>query len=168
MKIHIDKNLDLDKVVDMELNIDKKPGFKVAGLSYKLEQRSEAEAIRKDYCDKYCDRGLREFGAFTGLMTYNALEDSYEYFLGFEISDQEVIDDLDFEVREVEEALYYEAIVEGLDLESSYEYVYEKFFPNKKYFHGLGPDIEFYQFDETNNEIGKAELYICVMENPHA
>ena len=163
----MDNYLDLDEVIDMESNIDKKPGFKLAGLFYKIDKRDKAAAIRKDFCDKYWEKGLRDFGAFTGLMTYNALDNSYEYFLGFEISDESVIDDLDFEIRQVDEALYYEALVDGLDLESSYKYVYEKFFPNKKYFHGLGPDVEFYQFDEANNEIGKAELYICLRENPH-
>lgn len=151
----------------MELNIDKKPSFRIAGLSYQIKKRTEADALRKEFFNSYKDRGLEEFGAFYGLMAYNAIANAYDYFLGFEIADQEVIDDLGFEVREIAESLYYMPIVEGIDLESSYQYVYEKFFPNKKYFHGLGPDIEFYQYDEGKDEIGKAELYICLMENPH-
>lgn len=152
----------------MNTNIDKKPGFKIAGLAYTLNERAEAEAVRNEFFYNYKDRGLEDFGAFFGLMEYNALEAQYNYFLGFELSDQEIIDDLGFEVREVAESLYLEIDLDDKSLDEAYDYTYEKFFPNKRYFHGLGPDVEFYQYNESDNEIGHVELYICLKINPHA
>lgn len=152
----------------MQVNVDKKQAFKIAGKPYKLSDRAEAVEYKKEFYENYRERVLEDLGAFYGLMTYNALDQSYDYFLGFELNDQEIIDELELEIREVDESYYLEVPIENEDLEEGYRYTYQEFFPNKKYFHGIGPDVEFYQYDENKNEIGNVELYICLKLNPNA
>ena len=151
----------------MNTNIDKKPGFKIAGLAYTLNDRNESKAIRDKFLNEYKNKGIEDFGSFYGLMEFNALEQNYNYFLGFELADKEVIDDLDFNLREIPESYYLELDIEDENLGEAYDYTYQKFFPNKKYFHGLGPDVEFYQYDQKDEKIGNVCLYICLKLNPH-
>lgn len=152
----------------MQINIDKKPGFKISGKSFTINNREESEKLREEFLEDFKEKGLEEFGAMFALMEYDAINQDYKYFLGFETSDEDFINENNLEVREVEESLYLEVPVENSDLESGYKYTYEEFFPNKKYFHNIGPDIEFYQYDQENEKIGNVELYIALKENPHA
>lgn len=152
----------------MQVKVDKKLAFKIAGKSFKIDSREDAGEIRDDFLKTYRDI-LKEHGAAFGLMEYNALDQDYNYFIGFEISDKETIDKNKFLVYEIPEASYLEVPVEGEDgLKEGYRYTYEEYFPNKKYFHGLGADIEFYQYDETTDNIGNVKLFILLRENPNA
>lgn len=152
----------------MDTNIDQKSALKLKGKSYKIKNRDEALAIRNEFIKTYIDSKLVDLESFCGLMQYNAMDDSYTYFLGFEIADNEILDDFDFIDREIDQSLYLEIFLnEEESLEDAYKYVYEEFFPNKKYFHNLSSDVEFYQYDMENKRIGNSELYISLMKNPH-
>lgn len=152
----------------MDTNIDQKSALKLKGKSYKIKNRDEALAIRNEFIKTYIDSKLVDLESFCGLMQYNAMDDSYTYFLGFEIADNEILDDLDFIDRQIDQSLYLEIFLnEEESLEDAYKYVYEEFFPNKKYFHNLSSDVEYYQYDMENKRIGNAELYISLMKNPH-
>lgn len=152
----------------MDTNIDQKSALKLKGKSYKIKNRDEALAIRNEFIKTYIDSKLVDLESFCGLMQYNAIDDSYTYFLGFEIADNEILDDLDFIDRQIDQSLYLEIFLnEKESLEDAYKYVYEEFFPNKKYFHNLSSDVEFYQYDMENKRIGNYELFISLMKNPH-
>lgn len=153
----------------MQVNIDKKPGFRLAGKEYNLGNASDAKEVREKFLDEFKGYDIKELGSFCGLRQYNALDGTYKYFLGFEISDPDFIKEKNLELVEIEESLYLELPLDSLDgLMEAYRYTYEEFFPNKKYFHALGPDIEFFQYDDESKEIGNINLYISLMENPHA
>ena len=152
----------------MQVNIDKKAGFRVAGKAYTLDSKDQAKNIRKEFLEEFTSDDLKDLGSFCALRLYNAKDDNYNYFLGFEIADNDFIENHDLEIKEVEESLYLEVPVEGEGgLDKAYEYTYEEFFPNKKYFHSLGPDIEFYQYDHKKKAVGNVSLFIAVMKNPH-
>ena len=152
----------------MQVNVDRKLAFKIAGKGFTIKNREDVSEIRLSFLKEYKNI-LKEHGAAYGLMEYNALEQNYNYFIGFEIADKDTINQNDFIVYEVEESDYLEVPVESLDgLKEGYIYTYKEYFPNKKYFHGLGPDIEFYQYDQDNDSIASAKLFICLRENPHA
>lgn len=151
----------------MQVNVEKKQALKIAGRSFNIKNRSDAKPIRDEFLNKYKPI-LKELGAASGFLEYNAIDNSYGYFIGFELSDEDIISENRFRTYEVEESLYLELPVEGQNLEEAYRYTYEDYFPNKKYFHGLGPDIEFYQFDSKEDKLGNIKLFICIKENPHA
>lgn len=152
----------------MQVNVDKKLAFKIAGQSFTLRDRSEANDIRSSFLKDYKDI-LKEHGSAFALMEYNALEQNYNYFIGFEIADKDIIKENNFISYDVGESEYLEVPVENVEgLKEGYRYTYEDYFPNKKYFHGLGPDIEFYQYDETSDDIANVKLFICLRKNPHA
>lgn len=151
----------------MQVNVEKKQALKIAGRSFNIKNRSDAKPIRDEFLNKYKPI-LKELGAAFGFLEYNAIDNSYGYFIGFELSDDDIISENRFRTYEVEESLYIELPVEGQNLEEAYRYTYEDYFPNKKYFHGLGPDIEFYQFDSKEDKLGNIKLFICIKENPHA
>lgn len=152
----------------MQVNVDKKLGFKIAGKAFKIDKREDAHQIRDSFLNEY-RQILKEHGAAFGLMEYNALDQNYNYFIGFEVSDRETIEKNNFLVYEIPGSYYLEVAVEGLDgLNDAYSYTYEEYFPNKKYFHGLGADIEFYQYDESTDSIGNVKLFILLRENPNA
>ncbi len=151
----------------MQVEIDKKPALKIAGRAFEINNRKDARDIRQRFFEEYEDRCLKDLGAGYGLMEYDALHQIYKYFIGFEISDQDLIDELGFDIKEIAESLYLEIPIDGFDLEEGYSYTYEEFFPNKKYFHNIGPDVEYFQYDDSENEIGNVSLNISLMENPH-
>ena len=153
----------------MQVNIDKKPGFRLAGKEYNLENANDAKNVRENFLKEFKDYDVKSLGSFCGLRQYNALDGTYKYFLGFEISDPDFIKEKNLDLVEIEESLYLEVPVDGEDgLSEGYRYTYEEFFPNKKYFHGLSPDIEFYQYDNQSKKIADVNLYISLMANPHA
>lgn len=153
----------------MQVNVDKKPGFRLAGREYKLNNANDAKDVRKNFLEEFKDYDIKELGSFCGLKQYNALDGTYKYFLGFEISDPDFISEKNLDLVEIEESLYLEVPVDGEEgLSEGYRYTYEDFFPNKKYYHALGPDIEFFQYDDECKKIGNVELYISLMENPNS
>lgn len=153
----------------MQINIDNQPGIRLAGRAYKLENGSDAKEVRRKFLEEFKDLDLKDLGSFCGLRQYNALDGTFDYFLGFEISDPDFIKEWSLEIYEIEESLYLEVPVDGEDgIEEGYKYTYEEFFPNKKYFHSLDPDLEFFQYDGKKREIGNVSLYISLMENIHA
>lgn len=150
----------------MQVNIYNKENFKIKGKSFVIKNRNEAKEIRQEFFKKY-EQVLKDIGSAYGLMEYNALEQNYNYFLGFKASDKNLPDEDEFISYDIAKAPYLEVEVNGEDgLDEGYDYVYHEFFPNKKYFHGLGPDIEFYKYDQSN--ISDVKLYICLKENPHS
>lgn len=152
----------------MQVNVDKKLDFKIAGQSFTIKSREDAEDIKKEFLKEY-EELIKSFGSAFGLMEYNAIDQNYNYFIGFEICDPDLIENNNFIINEIPESTYLEVPVDtDGGIKEAYRYTYEDYFPNKKYFHGLGPDIEFYQYDEENNSIGNTKLFICLRENPHA
>ena len=153
----------------MQTNIDIMPQLRLAGKEYKLDDVSCAKEVRRKFLERFTDVDLKDLGSFCGLRQYNALDGTYKYFLGFEISDSDFIRQRDLDIFEIEETLYLEIPIDDEDsLEEGYKYAYEDFFPNKKYFHSLNPDLEFFQYDYEKKEIGNVSLYISLMENVHA
>lgn len=150
----------------MQITVNNQPGLRLAGKTYKLEDIGQAGKIRKKFLDEFNDVDLGELGSFCGLRKYNALDGTYDYFLGFETSDKDFIKQRSLEIYETDESLYLEVPVGSEDLlEEGYRYTYEEFFPNKKYFHSLGPDVEFFQYDNQKKAIANVGLYISLMEN---
>lgn len=150
----------------MEVNIDQELAFKIAGKDYIIKDRSRAQNIRDEFIGEFKDI-LREHGACYGFLEYNALEQNYKYILGFELSDDCIIKNNNFTTYKLKKNPYLEVNIEDKDLENGYKYAYESFFPNKKYFHGLGPDVEFFQYDRQNDDIGQIKLFIALKENPN-
>ena len=139
----------------MQVKVDKKLAFKIVGKTYTLESREQAKDIR----DKFLEENkeiLKDQDTLFGLMEYNALDQNYK----------DLTDKNDFISYEVPEGEYLEVPVDSEDgLKEGYRYTYEDYFPNKKYFHGIGPDVEAYKYD---NGIKDVKLFISLKENPHA
>lgn len=150
----------------MEVNIDQELAFKIAGKDYIIKDLIQAQNIRDEFIGEFKDI-LREHGACYGFLEYNALEQNYKYILGFELSDDCIIKNNGFTTYKLDKNPYLEVNIEDKDLEAGYKYVYKSFFPNKKYFHGLGPDVEFFQYDRQNDDIGQIKLFIALKENPN-
>ena len=149
----------------MQVKVDKKLAFKIAGQSFTIKSREQAKDIRDKFLEENKDI-LKDQDTFFGLMEYNALDQNYKYFLGFKIKDKSLFDKNKFISYEVPEGEYLEVPVDSEDgLKEGYRYTYEEYFPNKKYFHGIGPDIEAYKYD---NGIKDVKLFISLKENPHA
>ena len=151
----------------MNTIIDKRNSLKIAGRSFTIKDREDAKPIRDEFLNKYKSL-LEDLGSAYGLIEYNAIDKSYSYFLGFELSDLAIIEENGFRTYELGEDVYLEVPVEDANLKEAYRYTYKDFFPNKKYFHGLGPDIEFYQYDLENDQLGNFKLFILLKENLHA
>lgn len=119
----------------MQINVDNQPGLRLAGRAYKLENASDAKEVRRKFLEEFKDLDLKDLGSFCGLRQYNALDGTFDYFLGFEISDPDFIKEWSLEVYEIEESLYLEVPIDGEDgLDEGYRYTYEEFFPKQKVF----------------------------------
>lgn len=151
----------------MRVNVVKKQALKIAVRSFELENRNEAKAIRDEFLSKY-KKLLREVGSAFALMEYNAIDQSYIYSIGFKLSDNSLVKESGFRIYELDESTYLEVDVSGENLEEAYNYVYKEYFPNKRYFHGLGADIEFYQYNSDEDKIANIKLFICLKENPNS
>lgn len=143
---------------DMEIKIEKKPSFKVAGVSIaNATFKANFEGVWKSLFQKSSVDELLSIGdGISYGVCYEHRQDkeefSYSYMAGFSVSDVQKAENLGLEILEIPKAEYAVIKLKGSipqSIHQGWKYVMEEFLPENNYKHSGTPDFEVYYSGEN-------------------
>lgn len=152
---------------NMNIRIEKKAPFKIAGITLKVAPSSDFPKLWQDLFQKIEEEKLIALG--TG-QSYGACYDmsserSFSYMAGFDLCDEKAAIDLGLEILSVPAATYAVLELRGPVPEcihQGWKYVLGTFFPDQGYQHAGSPDFEVYQAGDMYSPDYHMELWVPV------
>lgn len=151
----------------MNIRIEKKPAFKMAGLVIQATQESNFPQLWQDLYEVASHDTFATFGrgqSFGACYEMNS-SNSFKYMAGYDITDEKSAEKLGLELLTVPEAEYVVLEIVGAvpqSIHSGWRYVLEKFFPENGYKHAGTPDFEAYFDGDMTSPNYKMELWIPI------
>ena len=153
----------------MDIKIEKKQAFKVAGYNEQDINSSLCPNVWNKLYEKYSHEELAELGKGESVGLCHDVEspDRINYMAGYIATDVEKAKAMGLEVLEVDEAEY--AVVELTGkvpecIHAGWKYLMEVFFPEHGYIHSGKPDFEYYFKGDMYSPDYKMELWVPVMK----
>lgn len=153
----------------MDIKIEKKQAFKVAGYNEQDINSSLCPNVWNKLYEKYSHEELAELGKGESVGLCHDVEspDRINYMAGYIATDVEKAKDMGLEVLEVDEAEY--AVVELTGkvpecIHAGWKYLMEVFFPEHGYIHSGKPDFEYYFKGDMYSPDYKMELWVPVVK----
>jgi len=152
----------------MNVRIETKPAFKMAGLAVKNAQNENLPALWDRLFSEFSMPQLLSLGSGMSFGScYNYAEDpmSFSYMAGFDLANPDLAAELGLDILEVPEAEY--AIFEILGpvpacIHQGWEYVMGTWLPENGYRHAGTPDFEHYFEGDPNSPDYKMELWVPI------
>ena len=153
----------------MDIKIEKKQAFKVAGYNEQNINSSLCPGVWDKLYEKYSHEELAGLGKGESVGVCHDVEspDRINYMAGYITTDVEKAKDMGLEVLEVDEAEY--AVVELTGkvpecIHAGWKYLMEVFFPEHGYIHSGKPDFEYYFEGDMYSPDYKMELWVPVVK----
>ena len=151
----------------MNITIQKKAAFTIAGISKRNINSSLCPSVWDDLYSKYSHEELSKLGNGRSVGVCYDVENPnvINYMAGYIISDISKAKNIGLDVLEVEEADYAVIELKGEVPEcihSGWKYAMEVFFPEYGYVHSGSPDFEYYYEGDMHSENYKMELWIPI------
>ena len=153
----------------MDIKIEKKQAFKVAGYNEQDINSSLCPNVWDKLYEKYSHEELEGLGTGESVGICHDVEspDRINYMAGYITTDVEKAKDMGLEVLEVDEAEY--AVVELTGkipecIHAGWKYLMEVFFPEHGYIHSGKPDFEYYFKGDMHSSDYKMELWVPVVK----
>ena len=153
----------------MDIKIEKKQAFKVAGYNEQDINSSLCPNVWNKLYEKYSHEELAELGKGESVGLCHDVEspDRINYMAGYIATDVEKAKDMGLEVLEVDEAEY--AVVELTGkvpecIHAGWKYLMEVFFPEHGYIHSGKPDFEYYFKGDMYSPDYRMELWVPVVK----
>ena len=153
----------------MDIKIEKKQAFKVAGYNEQDINSSLCPNVWNKLYEKYSHEELAELGKGESVGLCHDVEspDRINYMAGYIATDVEKAKAMGLEVLEVDEAEY--AVVELTGkvpecIHAGWKYLMEVFFPEHGYIHSGKPDFEYYFKGDMYSPDYRMELWVPVMK----
>lgn len=152
---------------DMDIRIEKKAAFAVAGLMLKEVDNSQCPALWGKLYSTYSFETVERLGngQSYGICTDVKEGDLINYMAGYDVTDQEKAKALGLSILEVEPAQYAIVSVKGPipgAIHQAWKYVLEVFFPETGYRHSGAPDFEVYSEQDPSAPDYQMELWIPI------
>ena len=152
----------------MNVTIQKKPAFKVAGLNVLAIENSLCPQVWDDLFAKYDHDELSKLGSGQNYGICHDVQDScnINYMAGYDVTDVEKAEAMSLDLLEVAEAEYAVVELQGRVPECIHEgwkYVMEVFFPEHGYQHSGAPDFEVYSEGDMQSGDYAMELWVPVV-----
>ncbi|MDO5088540.1 MAG: AraC family transcriptional regulator [Leptotrichiaceae bacterium] len=169
-------SLNIEGGKNMEIKIEKKDAFKVAGLKAEgrgedIFQKTWIELFRKVNFDTLEKLGNgQSYGVCYGFennIERECNENVFEYMAGYDVKNTEKAVGLGLEIIEVPEAEYVVVKLKGPVpdcIHEGWKYVTGVFFPEQGYRHGGTPDFEVYSEGNMENSDYEMELWVPVIK----
>lgn len=153
---------------DMDIRIEKKDAFAVAGLLLEGVDNSQCPALWDKLYSTYSFETLEGLGngQSYGICTDVKEENLINYMAGYDVTDQEKAKELGLSIIEVEPAEYAIIPVKGPipgSIHQAWKYVLEVFFPETGYRHSGAPDFEVYSEADMHSDDYEMELWVPVV-----
>ena len=153
----------------MDIKIEKKQAFKVAGYNEQDINSSLCPGVWDKLFGKYSREELTKLGKGESVGVCHDIEspDRINYMTGYITTDVEKAKSMGLEVLEVDEAEY--AVVELTGkvpecIHAGWKYLMEVFFPEHGYIHSGKPDFEYYFEGDMYSPDYKMELWVPVVK----
>ena len=154
---------------NMDIKIQKKPAFTVAGVLL--------EAINNSQCPSawdqlYATHGFEILESLGSGQSFGVCSDVKEgeiinYMAGYDVADKAKAEELELSIKEISEAEYAIVPVKGTipaSIHHAWKYVLEVFFPETGYRHSGAPDFEVYTAGDMSSPDYQMELWIPVIK----
>ncbi|NLG58360.1 MAG: AraC family transcriptional regulator [Clostridiales bacterium] len=151
----------------MDIRMEQKEGFKVAGLAMDAGSQSNFSGLWDDLFERYSDPQLEALGSGLSLgVCYGMKEDGgFRYMAGCDVRDVEKARGMGLEILDVPEAEYAVVPLKGpvpQCIKDGWHYVWDTFLPRQGYRHAGTPDFEVYAQGDLNSPDYEMELWVPV------
>lgn len=151
----------------MDIKIEKKEGFKVAGVKSDVTKSSNFPKIWDSLVEKVPREKFTEFGngQIYGV-GYGYLldgEDTLTYLAGFDLKDERKAKELELDILQIPEKEYVIVTLNGpipKSIHEGWKYIISYFFPKEGYRHDESPDFEVYGNGDPTAEDYQMELWV--------
>lgn len=153
----------------MEIKIQTKPKFKVAGVSMSAIDSSKCHLAWEQLFQKASVSDLEKMGngKSFGMCFDVADKHSFNYMACYDIEDEGIAKELGLELKEVESAEYAVVKLKGAIpdcIHQGWKYLMQSFFPEEGYIHSGKPDFEVYTEGDMYHEDYEMELWVPVIK----
>lgn len=154
---------------DMDIKIERKTAFTVAGILLENITNSLCPSAWDKLYDKHSLAGLESLGngQSYGVCLDVKEENLINYMAAYDVTDKEKAKELNLFILEVEAAEYVVIPVKGSipdSIHKAWKYVLEVFFPETGYRHSGAPDFEVYREGDMYHPDYEMELWIPIIK----
>lgn len=151
----------------MEVRIERKDGFRLAGLKRDQVDQTQCPLIWNELMDKYDFSQLIALGSGQsyGMCLSEGISDRFDYMAAFDVKDLARAKELGLDVFEVAPAEYAIVAIKGAipgSIHQGWKYILEVFFPEHGYRHSGAPDFEVYSEGDMTQADYKMELWVPI------
>ena len=154
---------------DMEVKIERKQSFKIAGLKKKITDNKECPELWVELFKKVSPEFLESIG--TGGCygyCYNAkTQTDFTYMAAYDVREEEKAVKAGLEIVEIPEEEYAVVKIKGAIPESihnGWKYIVGTFFPENGYKHSGSPDFEYYYEGDMKSNDYEMELWVPIVK----
>lgn len=154
---------------NMDIKIEQKEGFKLAGVKAEGIESSKCPEVWEDLFQKASIDDLenlgngKSFGVCYEIIDMNVLN----YMASFDMKDEKKAKELGLEILEVAKAEYVVVKLKGAipnSIHEGWKYIFEIFFPEQGYKHAGTPDFEAYSEGDMYESDYEMELWIPIVK----
>ena len=154
---------------NMDIKIQKKPAFTVAGVLLEAIDNSKCPSA---WDQLYATHGFEILESLGSGQSFGVCSDVKEgeiinYMAGYDVADKAKAEELELSIKEISEAEYAIVPVKGTipaSIHHAWKYVLEVFFPETGYRHSGAPDFEVYTAGDMSSPDYQMELWIPVIK----
>lgn len=153
----------------MNIKIETKPSFKVAGI---LKENIESNQCPSTWDQLYNNYSFDQLGSFgngqsLGACYENEENDKINYMAGYDVLDDAKARNLGLDILEVKETEYAVVPVKGSvpdSIHQAWKFLLEEFFPENGYKHSGLPDFEVYTENDILDPNYEMELWVPIVK----
>ena len=153
----------------MDIKIQKKPAFTVAGILLEAIDNSQCPTAWEQLYANHSFESLESLGSGQSFGVCSDVKEGeiINYMAAYDVKDKAKAEELGLSIKEIAEAEYAIVPVKGAiptSIHHAWKYVLEVFFPETGYRHSGAPDFEVYFEGDMSSPDYQMELWIPVIK----
>ncbi|MFS9016082.1 AraC family transcriptional regulator [Streptococcus cristatus] len=162
-------SLKITRGKNMDIKIQKKPAFTVAGVLLEAIDNSQCPSAWEQLYANHSFESLEGLGSGQSFGICSDVKESeiINYMAAYDVTDKAKAEELGLSIKEIPAAEYAIVPVKGAipaSIHHAWEYVLEVFFPETGYRHSGAPDFEVYTEGDMSSPDYQMELWIPVVK----
>lgn len=155
---------------NMDIKIQKKPAFTVAGVLLEAIDNSKCPSAWENLYNNHSLESLESLGSGQSFGICSDVKEGeiINYMAAYDVTDKAKAEELGLSIKDISEAEYAIVPVKGAipaSIHNAWKYVLEVFFPETGYRHSGAPDFEVYTEGDMSSPDYQMELWIPVIKN---
>ena len=155
---------------NMDIKIQKKPAFTVAGVLLEAIENSQCPSAWEQLYAYHSFESIESLGSGQSFGVCSDVKEGeiINYMAAYDVTDKAKAEELGLSIKDISEAEYAIVPVNGAiptSIQHAWKYVLEIFFPETGYRHSGAPDFEVYTEGDMSLPDYQMELWIPVIKN---